>query len=263
MGNDGGSIPTRRELVKEAARNPSTQEIKTSRQEQQSHNWSVDPISQDPLAPPILSDCTGRLYNKDSILEYLVEGKGDPTKGAVKGIKDVVEVNFFVDGDAWKCPLTGDRLGPNGVKAVYLVPCGHAFSAASIKEVADDKCPQCGETYAPNDVIPILSTAEEDIARLQLRIKTLSEKGLTHSLKKASSLGKKKRKQKEAETGKEKQAPGIKHAATATIAAKVVKEQAEMKKRKMEDETFKSLFSSNSNGKRQKNDFMTRGYSVT
>ncbi|TKA63931.1 hypothetical protein B0A55_10302, partial [Friedmanniomyces simplex] len=146
MGNDGGSIPTRRELVKEAARNPTTSELKESQHERQEHCWQTDPISSQPLGQPVVSDSSGKLYNKDTILEYLVEGtrKADAeriTQGAISSLKDVVEVKFELDPKAtatakhevWRCPVTGDKLGP-GSKAVYLVPCGHAFSGTAIKE---------------------------------------------------------------------------------------------------------------------------------
>jgi hypothetical protein len=303
MGNDGGSIPTRRELVKEAARNPTTSELKESQQEQQEYHWTTDPISLKPLAQPVVSDSGGKLYNKDTILEYLVEGtrkeEADSiTKGAVKSLKDVVEVKLEVDEDAtakakrevWRCPVTGDKLGP-GSKAVYLVPCGHAFSGTAIKEVSGDKCLSCETEYASNDVIPIVPTSETDIARLALRMKTLQEKGLAHSLKKASGGKKRKKKDEPAENHAEttngvnggtsngtpkgssapqnghketEEAAGINNASTASIAAKVLEEQERAKKRKMENENVRSLFSSNDknrvNGKN--NDFMNRGFSL-
>lgn len=307
MGNDGGSIPTRRELVKEAAKNPSASEMKESQHEQQEYYWTTDPISQQPLALPVVSDCYGRLYNKETILEFLVEGtrKEDAevaTHGEVKSLKDVVEVKFEVDGneskavndkaayEAWKCPVTGDILGP-GSKAVYLVPCGHAFSGSAIKEVSGERCVTCDTEYASNDIIPLIPTSKTDIARLSLRLKTLKEKGLTHSLKKASSGGKKrKKKNEEAEAGVDvsngvdasgvqgstprsstplngvngkTHASGINNTSTASITAKVMEEQ-ESKKRKRESDNVRSLFSSKDSSKPggRSGDFMTRGFSI-
>lgn len=300
MGNDGGSIPTRRELVKEAARNPTTAEIKESRQEQQEYHWSTDPISQKPLAEPVVSDANGKLYNKETILEYLVEGarKEDAEAvlaGAVSGLKDLVEVKFEVDsGDsskgkmAWKCPVTGDRLGP-GSKAVYLVPCGHAFSGAAIKEVSGERCVTCDTEYASNDVIPIIPVTETDIARLQLRAKTLKEKGLTHSLKKAAGSKKRKKKDEPVENGShgltstdakdatprtsipmngdaaKNGSTGINNnSAAASVTAKVKQDQETAKKRKTESDNVRSLFSSRDQAKSAGNsaDFMTRGFTV-
>ncbi|KAK5133421.1 hypothetical protein LTR08_007760 [Meristemomyces frigidus] len=303
MGNDGGSIPTRRELVKEAARNPTASEVKESQNEQQEHYWTTDPISRAPLAQPVVSDSSGRLYNKDTILEYLVEGarKEDAdvvTHGAVKSVKDVVEVKFEVDAEAsekakreiWKCPITGDRLGP-GSKAAYLVPCGHAFSGSAIKEISGEKCLTCDTLYASNDIIPILPVLGTDTARLTLRIKTLQEKGLSHSLKKVSGGGKKRKKREDAsettadavhdKPARAKDAAGklfmpsnatrdadgstgINNASTASLTAKVMEEQERAKKRKMENENVRSLFSSRDQSKPigKSSDFMTRGYSV-
>ncbi|TVY80759.1 Replication termination factor [Lachnellula suecica] len=223
MGNDGGSIPTRRELVKNAARNPNTSELKATQQEAQSHAWTYCPLSNRPLATPIVSDCAGTLYNKDAILEQLlpkdddvpaslIKEKEDVLQGRVKGLRDVVEVKFTLskeDKEEKKiCPITSKELGPN-TKSVYLVPCGHAFSEVAIREVAGETCVECNEPYNSENIITILPLAKEDIARLSARATKLKEAGLTHSLKKAP--GSKKRK-KNAET--EPVSAGEKSAAT-------------------------------------------------
>jgi len=146
---------------------------------------------------------------------------------------------------------------------------------------------QCNEAYAENDVIPILPTVSADIARLNLRIKTLKEKGLTHALKKASG-GKKRKKNADKEangeasakasTSEEDKKPanlerkadtngasnGIKNASTAFLTKKVLEEQEERnKRRKLEqNDNVKSLFSKGNNKADLKNsaDYMTRGF---
>ena len=159
MGNDGGSIPLRRELVKEAARNPSATELKESQHSQQEYYWTTDPLSQKPLSTPIVSDCNGKLYNKDSIIEHLLPSEDESRKveveallqGAIKSLKDVVDVKFtvecspeterngIVEAEQWKCPITNERLGA-GTRAVYIVPCGHVFSSSAVKEVSGELC---------------------------------------------------------------------------------------------------------------------------
>lgn len=107
------------------------------------------------MAQPAVSDCNGKLYNKDSIIEFLLPSEeGDKkdkeviVQGAVKSLKDVVAVRFDVDRESkaprgpterverWICPITNKTLG-FGTKAVYLVPCGHAFAAVAVREVAE------------------------------------------------------------------------------------------------------------------------------
>ena len=160
MGNDGGSIPRRSELVRSATRPPTASEAKATALEAQAHAWSTCPLSQQPLKPPIVSDCAGGLYNKDAVLEYLLpaegvdggdeEGARERTRereekekvlqGRVGGLRDVVEVKFHTGGGGgegkWVCPVTDKELGPGtGVRSVYVVPCGHVFAEVAVREV--------------------------------------------------------------------------------------------------------------------------------
>jgi hypothetical protein len=282
MGNDGGSIPSRRELVREAARLPSTSELKESQTEAQAYYWSTDPLSRQPLKQPIVSDYMGRLYNKDSVLEVLLSSEAERAEaekilqGTVKSLKDVVNVKFEEnDKQEWICPITNERLGVSS-KAVYLVPCGHAFAAAALKEIKGDQCVQCETGYAENDVIPILPTVKEDIARLSSRVKDLMDRGLTHSLRRAKAESKKKRKHGDTGEAKEERngskagvtltdIPNIKNSATASMTAKVMQEQEERnkKRRAIANENLDSLFTKDKGTlDRNNKDFMTRGFAI-
>lgn len=160
------SIPTRRELVKEAARDPSTTQVKEIQSEQQEYYWTTCPLSHQPLRAPIVSDWSGQLYSKDAVIQQLLEAGGGQEGEEichdagfnlrVKGLKDLVEIKFEVEEESelnetgtsstlkWVCPITKKRLGPR-VKAIYLVPCGHAFLESAIKEVPGENCLQvCG-----------------------------------------------------------------------------------------------------------------------
>lgn len=228
-------------------------------------------------------------------------------QGRVKGLKDVVEVKFHaeeasekkVNGDSrerWLCPITNKVLGA-GVKAVYVVPCGHAFAELALKEISETKClqvriggcwvrllliiSQCGEPYSTDNVVSILPLAPSERERLSKRNETLKEQGLTHSLKKGSGSSKKKRKKEalEAEgpidvlsskalskssSGVSASRNGIKNAATASLTARVLAEEQEKAKRRKlgGSQSLKSLFSSGPKGPQKDGDFMTRGHSV-
>lgn len=157
MGNDGGSIPTRRELVKSSAAALSTTQVKEIQTEQQEHYWSTCAISHLCLRLPVVSDALGTLYNKDAVLDYLLnvgkeggevdkaelERRGEAFKDRLRGLRDVVEVRFQTEGEGgsqrWICPVTSKPLGP-GTRAVYLVPCGHVFGETVFKEMPGDVC---------------------------------------------------------------------------------------------------------------------------
>ncbi|EXJ57962.1 hypothetical protein A1O7_05385 [Cladophialophora yegresii CBS 114405] len=312
MGNDGGSIPTRRELVKEAARNPTATELKDKQKEHLAHRWATCPVSLRPLMKPVVSDYSGDLYNKDAIIQFLLPAEAISVdkeeyekfiQGRIKSLKDVVEVLFETEYDEetrserWICPVTSKALGPN-VKAVYLVPCGHAFSHEAIKEMkSEGKCVQCTTPYEERDVVPILPSTEKDKASVMKRIETLRSLGLTHSLKKAS--GSKKRKANgdskvepaaggadlqdrkpngdtkslagnlsrsstpQSVTSTPKPSSGIKNAVTASLTARVLEEEEARKRRRRENENISSLYAKKSDGKgTNEGDFMTRGYSI-
>ncbi|KAL2265937.1 hypothetical protein VTJ83DRAFT_5289 [Remersonia thermophila] len=293
MGNDGGSIPTRRELVKEAARTPTVSELKATAFENLSHAWSHDPLSLDPLdMDNVVSDWRGRLYNYESVLKGLMPSgggggdddddnnkDGDATAPAlvngespeltfastgIRSLRDVVKLRFHRykrpgpkdkgEKETWACPVSLKELGP-ATKAVYLVPCGHVFAEAAIKQIQEDVCPECSEKFERRDMIPILPTNKAELDALATRIGDLRAKGLTHCLKKDKSNGKKDKKKRKAEeaerdgsaNGKKTEGPttkppsqpdvesrvgGIKNPMTASITAKVLAEQEERNKRR-------------------------------
>ena len=317
MGNDGGSIPKRRELVKEAARNPTTSQLKETTKEQLAHRWSTCPLSHRPLTSPIVSDCDGNLYNKDAIIHYLLPTNDDKSEadnflqGRIKSLRDIVEVRFELDpsgkGEKWICPISLKPLGP-ALKAVYLVPCGHAFSLEATKEMPEDDCAVCGsgeekQTREPKDVVPILPMTEEEREVCAKRIGALKDQGLSHSLKKVSGAGKKRKvgadSVKTVERGQvhrdghgmttvanglhddtiaqsstpqsgtsvPKHPNRIQNAVTASLTAKVLEEEQGRAKRKKlmgENQNLQSLFSQGrSDQKGRDGDFMTRGFSIS
>lgn len=269
MGNDGGSIPKRRELVKEAARTPTVSELKATALESLSHAWAHDPLTSQKFdMENIVSDWRGRIYNYESILNALmpsedtdeapplVNGNGESPElrfstTGIKSLRDVVKLRFKryappgTNGkEIWACPVTLKELGPS-TKAVYLVPCGHVFAEAALKQIQEEPCPECSEPFQARDVIPILPTDNAEVEKLAVRLEELKASGLSHSLKKDKSASKKKRKagengEEKVEKKKEKKSKdaiasrvsGINNPMTASLTAKVLAEQDERNKRR-------------------------------
>ncbi|KAI3398390.1 hypothetical protein diail_9482 [Diaporthe ilicicola] len=206
MGNDGGSIPKRRELVKEAARALTVSELKANALESLSHSWTQDPLSSEHLdMENVASDWRGRLYNYESILQGLVPSHDDEAEEekangndmtfastGIRSLRDIVRLKFkrhkpagSKEKEIWACPVSLKELGP-ATKAVYIVPCGHVFAEVAIKEITDQEhnCPECSEPFEAQDVLPILPTEEADLEKVTKRMEDLRAKGLTHSKKK-------------------------------------------------------------------------------
>lgn len=224
MGNDGGSIPTRRELVKNAARLPSVSELKATALEALTHAWQNDPVSGDAVdLDNAVSDWRGRLYNYETVLRGLMPGASsdeqerEATKDkdtsddleasardltfadtGIRSIRDVVRLHgkpykstaaSSSSTTRWQCPVTLKELGPGG-KAVYVVPCGHVFSDLAVETILPDKlCPECSTALEATNMVPILPTDKAELATLRQRMETLRAEGLTHSLKKDKSAG--------------------------------------------------------------------------
>ncbi|KAI1406853.1 DUF602-domain-containing protein [Hypoxylon sp. FL1857] len=274
MGNDGGSIPKRRELVREAARLPTASELKATALESLTHAWTTCPLSDAPLdLSNTVSDCRGRLYNYESVLQCLMPSSSETpisetqeaefARTGIKSLKDVVKLKITIRKDEKgrefaACPVSMKELGA-ATKSVYVVPCGHVFAEVAIKEISDTEkqCPECSTPFEQRDVIPILSTDELEIEKLTKRVDDLKALGLTHSLKKDKAANKKKRKAEESKesgdpsklqrekddskTGKSKDdkngiSSRINNPMTASLTAKVLAEQEERtKRRKMID----------------------------
>lgn len=284
MGNDGGSIPTRRELVHSPKRQKTHSELRASNAQTQSYAWTYCPLSKHALTTPIVSDATGQLYNKDSVLRWLLEQEGDGDGAKIGSLKDIVEVKFEIgegspggEGEEknrkekFLCPVTKKELGA-GTRSIYLVPCGHAFTESAVRETMNDEkegkriCVVCEEEFAERDVIVINPVDEKDIKRLEERRLELEASGLTHSLKAA---GKKRKKDKEGKSknkkkvdAEEKNGDGIgniKNAAAAAITSRVLEEEREKgKKRKVEmSDAVKKLYNKDSQTRVGGGDFLS------
>lgn len=256
MGNDGGSIPKRHELVKNAARAPTVSELKATALESLAHAWTHCALSGAPIdLESVVSDWRGRLFNYESILQGLMPtdepAEITPASLGIKSLKDIVRLKFSKAGDKWACPISMKEMGPS-TKAVYLVPCGHVFADVAIKEVQESSCPECGEAVEKENIVALLPTSEKELLRLETRLETLREKGLTHALKKDKSEKKNKKKRKGEEAAEnhtngdnvdkdnqskpkketDSRISGINNPMAASLTARVLAEQDERNKRR-------------------------------
>ena len=86
MGGDGGSIPTRDELVRTKKRGE-----QKDKDFDRLHRWSNCALTQEPLRRPIVACQLGRMYNKQTILEFLLESKsGNLNEDDLKFNPDIV-----------------------------------------------------------------------------------------------------------------------------------------------------------------------------
>ncbi|EED85710.1 predicted protein [Postia placenta Mad-698-R] len=154
MGNDGGSIPDRRDLVRTKAKAEQADKANQTRA-----RWFFCALSKRPLQEPIISCALGKLYNKDSILEYLLDksayGDGEEICGHIRSLKDVktlklthntskIVASDSTDLAAFVCPLNFKEM--NGSQPfMYIATCGCVFSLAGYNAVSGNTSPSAKE----------------------------------------------------------------------------------------------------------------------
>ncbi|KAI0297519.1 Rtf2 RING-finger-domain-containing protein, partial [Multifurca ochricompacta] len=119
--------------------------------------WFFCALSKRPLREPIVSCDLGKLYNKDAIIEFLLDrlafGDGEEICGHIRSLKDVKTLvltsntapksdspDSMADRGLFVCPLNFKEMtGP--VPFVYLSTCGCVFSQAGLKAVSTSTPP--------------------------------------------------------------------------------------------------------------------------
>ncbi|XP_043977432.1 replication termination factor 2 isoform X1 [Gambusia affinis] len=204
MGCDGGTIPKRHELVK----GPKKVE-KVDKNAELAAKWKYCTLSQEKLRRPIVSCELGRLYNKDAIIEYLLDKTAErPNAEAVthiRGIKDIKELNL-TDNPEWEgerrnakgdryedihcgmfiCPVVG--LEMNGKhRFCYLQTCGCVFSDRALKEIKTEICHKCGDPFKDEDIV-VLNGTKEEVQKLKEKMEEKRVKAKTKKSKKSKAV---------------------------------------------------------------------------
>ncbi|KAG6868193.1 hypothetical protein C0993_006406 [Termitomyces sp. T159_Od127] len=250
MGNDGGSIPDRRDLVRSKPKRK--------------------------LEEPVVSCALGKLYNKDTIIEYLLDktayGDGETICGHIRSLKDIKKLNLapnssrapMPDGSErpqFICPLTLREM--NGlVPFVYLSTCGCVFSQAGLKTVTETSdelslCPQCGKKYNPaTDTLQInpSSEEEENMREAMERQRLLEPSKKAGKKRKAVVDGEEEpsKKKKEAKPSLNPSVAAASRAVVSSLAMEEAKRKAGM------SDAIKSLYD-DPNRKKRKETFTTMG----
>ncbi|KAJ3483564.1 hypothetical protein NLI96_g6236 [Meripilus lineatus] len=289
MGNDGGSIPDRRDLVRSKPKAEQADKANQTRA-----RWFFCALSKKPLQEPVVSCALGKLYNKDALLEYLLDraayGDGEEICGHIRSLKDVKTlklthnpVKSSSSGDGQRdvarfvCPLNLKEM--NGSQPfVYIWTCGCVFSQAGLRVVSKtppsspeqkefEMCPQCGAKYGRDEDVLVLNPQPEEEEKMILAM------GRRRAAEPAKSKSKGNKKRKAAAQADEEDVPAAKkkHNGSAspaplmnpTIAAAsraVVNSLAEeeAKRKAGMSEAVKSLYHPK-DGVKKKETFMTMG----
>ena len=144
MGNDGGSIPRRRELVKTKKREEKIEAYAVAKAKA---NFCA--LTEEPLREPIMVCRLGHLYNKEDLLKRLLEKSMPHNLRHIRRLKDVREAKAQTKENSDHtitivCPVSAIEF--NGFNRFIMAwPCGCVMSEEAAQELKlEDKCLQCG-----------------------------------------------------------------------------------------------------------------------
>eukprot|EP00741_Cyanophora_paradoxa_P008135 tig00001264_g7872.t1 len=176
MGGDGGTcavnprfLPQGGQLNKRAV----AKVTKTAEAEINYVRYTTCAISEKPLVEPIVACRVGMLYNKDAVLQCLLDKKMPAGFRHVRKMKDLMQCKLtpnpkfdekhLKDGahiSQYICPIT--LLELNGAHRFNILwTCGHVIAERAMKEIPSSKCQVCETPFTDDDVVPVNGTKEE------------------------------------------------------------------------------------------------------
>lgn len=223
MQNDGGTIPSRTEILSFSLKKLKGSGIDAGAGSgggtlerdwvlsQMLNTFRYCKLSKEALAAPVVSDCRGYLYNKEKVLQHLLDRRKDGSVSGdapkIESLNDVVQLDVKLEGNKLTCPLSGLTLDTDhdgdyklsDVQFSYIVPCGCTVNSKILRELVGDskesgelkgaeteaakKCPVCSSLFTLSNIVDINPQDTATQKRLQIRIDNLKAGGFYHNLK--------------------------------------------------------------------------------
>ena len=146
MGNDGGSIPDRTSQIRVKKRKRRINKV-----EIQKTKSNLCSMTKEQLRKPIVGDRLGQLYNKTSVIEYLLNKNKPKGFEHIKSLKNVKELKCTINDNGYiQCQISQEEFsGLN--KFFFLWTCGCVFSKTAMYELGiKKKCINCNSEFDIN-----------------------------------------------------------------------------------------------------------------
>ena len=134
MGNDGGSIPDRTSQIRVKKRKRRINKV-----EIQKTKSNLCSMTKEQLRKPIVGDRLGQLYNKTSVIEYLLNKNKPKGFEHIKSLKNVKDLKCLINDNGYiQCQISQEEFsGLN--KFFFLWTCGCVFSKTAMDELGIKK----------------------------------------------------------------------------------------------------------------------------
>eukprot|EP01129_Flabellula_baltica_P001669 TRINITY_DN11610_c0_g1_i1.p1 TRINITY_DN11610_c0_g1~~TRINITY_DN11610_c0_g1_i1.p1 ORF type:complete len:263 (-),score=65.43 TRINITY_DN11610_c0_g1_i1:20-808(-) len=207
MGNDGGTIPLRCELVTMKKKEKMPDQISIARTKWLTCSFTKQPLGQN---EELVSDQLGNVFSKESVLKGL-RNKSLPKKFKHVRLRDLKDIYFSlnpeynenrellagIDKDTFQspfvCPVTGYPV--NGNYKFSALPCGHVVCNRAIKEIKLRSCGICNTEFVPNEVLELHPSVEK-YKRLYEELKAKRKEEISQKKRKRTDEGEEEEQQK-------------------------------------------------------------------
>ncbi|ETV95256.1 hypothetical protein H310_11161 [Aphanomyces invadans] len=178
MGNDGGVIAVARKFMRHG--HQKQRDEKGDQDALREKRTTMCALTDEPLQEPIVACKLGNLFNKDRLIEKLLERSLPEKFSYIRSMKDVVTCKFYPAPEAklaseksnmkraatryrFHCPITLQLF--NGAhRFVVLKKCGCVLSEKALKEVKPKDCLMCGFPIKSSKELWPLLLSDEDAA---------------------------------------------------------------------------------------------------
>ena len=190
MGNDGGAIPKRIDIVKKKERKTKADNVSNVQQKA-----TCCAFSKVKFDPPLAVCKKGRIFNKRDILKAMIDKNLPEEYKYIRKLKNIVEINpdclSKSQSGQWiiRCPITLDEY--NGFNHFAILrKCGCIFSQKAIDKLQlvgkSFKCPNCQLFNKKEHVVELnqaIKSEENTLADILSKRSTIEKKNKATDLK--------------------------------------------------------------------------------
>eukprot|EP00116_Pleurobrachia_bachei_P006670 sb/3466932/ len=211
------------------------------------------------LVKPIVSCPLGRLYNKEAVINHILE-RASGGKSHIKKLSDVVELqltdnksfkseikaDLYIDhyNAPYMCPVLGLEMSGR-YRFVYNWACGCVVSERVTIEIPTTTCHKCGKEISADDNI-IINGTEEETATLMVRMKRRKDQ---QKAERKQNKAAKEGDEEQIKPSKAKKSEGPTTSSGAVVKKQKTSEDASKSSKYEETESYKKLFHKNSTKK--------------
>jgi hypothetical protein len=197
MGGDGGSIPSRIDMVKTKGYTQSAQgsmgysangmrrvvEESIDPREYHRTRMTTCALTGQPLEKPVVACRAGYLFSKEAVLSHLIN-KTIPTEFShITSLKDIVELKNFPGS----CPITARDLNDGVTKSEAMWPCGCVIAEKALSVITNKNLTTCLSCSSEVNLRTKLAAEGADLARQLELANELKHKKKRNSDTKTSS----------------------------------------------------------------------------